>query len=107
MKFGNPYIDFKFNHKLQSVKFEIFTAVTMKNAVFWQVTAEFLPNVFQLLVTGNIVPSSPIIVTLMREAIHPSKTTVLTRATQRFSPEGGCLQVTFRITRIFEFSFSP
>jgi hypothetical protein len=31
-----------------------------------------------LLVTANIVPSSPILVTLMMEELHPSKTSVLT-----------------------------
>jgi hypothetical protein len=33
------------------------------------------------------VPSSPILVTLMMEAIHPSETSVLTRATQHNIPE--------------------
>jgi hypothetical protein len=30
-------------------------------------------NVLRLLVTDNVVPSSPILVTLMMEAIHPPK----------------------------------
>jgi hypothetical protein len=38
--------------------------VTMKNAVFWDVT---LRSVRQLLVTFHVVPSSPILVTLMLE----------------------------------------
>jgi hypothetical protein len=44
-----------------------------------------------LLVTANIVPSSPILVTLMIEALNSSETLVLTRATQHNSPEGGIL----------------
>jgi hypothetical protein len=40
----------------------------------------------QLLVTANLVPGSPILVTLMMEAIRFSEM-VLTRATWRHSPE--------------------
>jgi hypothetical protein len=42
----------------------------------------FLRSVFRLLVTANVVPSSPIIVTLMMEALNSSETLVLTRATR-------------------------
>jgi hypothetical protein len=44
-----------------------------------------------LLVTGN-VHSSPILVTLMMEALSSSETLVLTRVTRRRIPEGGILQ---------------
>jgi hypothetical protein len=36
-----------------------------------------------LLVTGSVVPSSPILVTLMKEELSASETSVLTRATRR------------------------
>jgi hypothetical protein len=67
------------------VRFEVFTAVTMKNGVFWIVTqcgscknrrfggtwslsGTFLRSVRRLLVAACVVPSAPIVVTLMKEA---------------------------------------
>jgi hypothetical protein len=70
--------------KVASVRFEIFTAVTMKNGLFWAVTpcgscknrrlggtfclhrqGEFLGIVRRLLVMANVAPSSPFLVTLI------------------------------------------
>jgi hypothetical protein len=47
----------------------------------------FLRGVRRLLVTANVVPSLPILVTLMMEAIRSSETLVLTRATRHNIPE--------------------
>jgi hypothetical protein len=64
----------------------------MKDTVFFERTYRlhhqgermiiFLRSVLRLLVNANVVPSSPICVTLMMEAIRSSETSVLTRTTQ-------------------------
>jgi hypothetical protein len=63
-----------------TVRFECFTAETV-----------YIHSVLSLLVIVNILPSSPIFVTLMIEAIHSTEMSILTRAILRNIPEDDIL----------------
>jgi hypothetical protein len=53
----------------------------------------FLRSVLRLLVTANVVPISPILSTMMMEALTSTETSVLRRAIKRNIPEDAFLKV--------------
>jgi hypothetical protein len=75
---------------------------TVSHARNWVKLTIFLCSVLWLLVTDN-VPSKPILVTLMMEAIRSTETSVLTRATLHNIPEDGRLILTFNLQYDYPF----
>jgi hypothetical protein len=68
-----------------------------RNTVKYQVV--FFRSVRRLLVTPSVVPSSPILVTLIMEALRSYETSVLTRATRRNIPDDVSLQKYKKVSR--------
>jgi hypothetical protein len=75
------------------MRFEVFTAVTMKNAVFWDLTPSrpCLNSRFGQEAPAHAGSSPADFSTLKMEAIRSTETTVYTISTRRHIPEDGIL----------------
>jgi hypothetical protein len=92
------------------VRFEVFTAMTMKNAVYWDVAPcsscvnRRFRGTYPLRLQGRKIRERGTSVSRwLQEAIRSSETSVHTRTTQRHIPENGNLrlQILFELTLFY------
>jgi hypothetical protein len=107
----------KINGNIKYVRFEIFTAVTMKNAVFWDVALcrscvnRRFGGMYRLHLQGRKIREQVAahtgslltdFSTLKMEVIRSSKTSVHTRSTRRHIPEDSILHKIYYFSQIYQ-----
>jgi hypothetical protein len=90
MESAANYNNIKWKTTQTVVGFEVFTALTMKNAVFWDVA--LCRSCDNLQPPAHACSSLADFSTLKMEAMLSSETSVHTRSAQRHIPEDGILQ---------------